>query len=688
MAFLARAAGAEKLGAEKLEAYRIRGITGLSENTRIALARLGEPSWHAVSSPGQTLRTILRATCGDQGTKADAYLEKEVLRLNGGDDLDHVITAGAAAAVPFCLKVNPEVPVTVKSGDTVEGLLRKYYGVFGPKTVQQIFQMNNTEGRWGSVKQFTRRLEPGQKILLPASSQQTFVRRSNGNLATTSKALPDLLERLEGTPAAAAIQGNMTAVNPELVRNEQVEYAYVKFVSSATASQEANCGPGTAKPPFDLPVLKDRLSIEAQAAARSATARPAVVGVIDTGIGGLGGPFFGKKLFASNEAEVQGKPNEDDDSPKNGFIDDIYGMNLNAWNQNGSVKFYDTDPQRQHGTKIASLVLGGPDWVHHLDADAAPRIRLKIVNFSDASLPHTVPAIELSRAIGYLADQEADVVNMSLANAQPLLPIINAIKDSRAMLFVAAAGNAEVSVGQDLANTGVYPAGHGGRGPLGERLITVGAHANDGDWAHFSNFSSEFVDLLAPGCSIPTIDPDGNEVPEYGTSVATALVSFTAGLVRSLGENHPQELKNRLLISVDVDERLKERAWTSGRLNIIKAVSLRYDVIESVDQAAKYLFGRLADPDELRKFCDNPQTRVSLENLRKVRPNLTKNNGLFIEYWGERNDGSLWRKECRQILSNDSIGIIRVNGVETPGPPLHDVRDLVLATKPLLSGLQ
>lgn len=674
--------------AQQLEVYKFRGITGLTEDTRIELSRLGQPSWHTVSSPGQTLRAVLRTVCGSQGARADAYLEAATLQFNGGDNLDRLIAPGVAVAVPFCIKVESGVPVMVSAGDTVEKLLREHYGVYGKKTVKQTFELNNAEGRWASIKQFTHHLKPGQKILLPTSDERVFVRRRHGFLAWTSEPLPNVLERLASAPAAEAMRTTMAALDPELTRDER-EYEYVKFVRSAAASGQANCGPGTARPAFSVQMLKNRLAVEGKAAAFSSSARSALIGVIDTGIGGLGGSFFSTKFFEPNELEKYGQMERDDDSPRNGFIDDIYGMNLNAGNQNGSVAFYGADPERQHGTKIASLLLGGPGWVNSLDADAEPRIRLKVVNFSDARLPHPVPAVELSRAIVYLIDQGSDIVNMSLSNAQELEPVTVAMKGSRTTVFVVAAGNKEQSEGQDLGSTGVYPAAQGGRaGGLSDRLITVGAHDNDGDWARFSNFSSEYVDLLAPGCSIPTIDLDGNEVAEYGTSVATAVVSFAAGLVRSLGEKHPHALKNRLLISVDVDKRLEGKASTSGRLNIIKAVSLRHDLIEPLTQQAGYLFGRLADRDELRKFCDEPSKRLKLEDLRKVRPNVSKNGKRFIEYWGERNDGKLWRTECPQIRSDESIGALLVDGVETPGPLLRDIRDIVLATKPLVGGAQ
>jgi hypothetical protein len=193
------------------------------------------------------------------------------------------------------------------------------------------------------------------------------------------------------------------------------------------------------------------------------------------------------------------------------------------------------------------------------------------------------------------------------------------------------------------------------------------------------------VDLLAPGCAIPASDGQGGIVKEYGTPIATATVSFVAGLVRSLGETDPRAIKNRLLASVDVDPLLEGRAWTSGRLNAIKAVSVRSDVIETTAAGDNLLFGRLEDETVLGQCCDDETTGKLLANLLKVRPNVQRDGKVWIEYWGRRDDGALWRKRCPQRFANESVGTLVSNGQAVTAPALQDFRDIVLATLDPLS---
>lgn len=656
-------------------AFKVRNVPELTEDARIELGRLGEPLWRTAEPQGETLGEILRATCGSQGARADAYLAKATLELNGAESLDQFIDPGVAVAVPFCLEVQR---VTVERGDTVEELLRERHGEFGPRTVRQTCGLNYQEGPTDCLE-FTRHLQPDEEIYLPTPGERVFVTRRQGFVPTNDAQIPVALAQLKGiSTAMTALQMEEAPMPPPANA-----YRYVEFVSSDEASSAPDCGPQTVPLSFSVQRLAERLAVESHAASLASAERTAIVGIIDSGLDDLGGPFFDTRFFAINRGDVAGNLKDDE---KNGYYDDVYGMNLNGGNQSGSIAPYGADRRPDHGTKIASLVLGGPEWVRSLAPATAPRVQLKIVNFSNANDGYPLPYYALSSAIDYLMKQNADVINMSLASEQTVETATDAIEKAERTLFVTAAGN-EPNGGRDLASHGTYPAGQGGRvGRFRDHLITVGAHDNDGNWVPFSNFSREYVDLLAPGCALPAIDLDGSEVKENGTSVATAIVSFAAGLVNSLGEEFPKAVKNRLLASVDVDPRLERRAWASGRLNVIKAVSLRHDLIELAAQPGSYQFGRLVDRDELRKFCADKLKRPFLGDLVKVRPNVVRDGETFVEYWGVRNDLSLWRDSCVQVDGHLSIGLFRVDGVESPGPALREVSDIVLATYPLPAG--
>src|SRR5262245_60390964 len=143
------------------EAYHVRGGAALREETRLALAATGKPSWHTAPAEGSTLRKLLGAVCGSQEPETQKALEALTLRLNGGDSIERSIPGGVGVALPFCVKVERNVKVRVGEGDTLEGLLRKHYGMAGPVTLAQTFELNNSDRRWASVDEFSQSLRPG-----------------------------------------------------------------------------------------------------------------------------------------------------------------------------------------------------------------------------------------------------------------------------------------------------------------------------------------------------------------------------------------------------------------------------------------------------------------------------------------------------------------------------------------------
>ena len=135
---------------------------------------------------------------------------------------------------------------------------------------------------------------------------------------------------------------------------------------------------------------------------------------------------------------------------------------------------------------------------------------------------------------------------MSFASAQNVAPATNGIQLNPNVLFVVAAGNAK-SGGQNIDLRQVFPARYGGRnGAHRDHLITVGAADLSGKRADFSNYSRQYVDIVAPGCAVETRDDLGATVLDNGTSPATAVTSFGAALVSSLGLTDAKAI-NRLL---------------------------------------------------------------------------------------------------------------------------------------------
>ena len=671
------------------QSYEVRAVSVLPADTRISLARSGKPSWQVVPPGGATLRELLHSVCGsEQGPQVDRELEKLVLRLNGGDSVDRKVDEDVAVAIPFCLKLERRVKVTVKPGDTLESLLLEHYGLAGRRTLTETFELNNADRRWANLEEFSRKLQPDQEIVLPyAAAEAVFTRAakplarsgSEGQDVPAPPPPPTFHEIIGNTPSPKAALVERTARAVSAPPRSDLEFSYVRFVSTTDAAQWCPSPAGDAAP-FDVALLKRRFDIETTRANQFVNKGPNLIGVIDSGIVSVdSGPFV--RFLSANPNEVRGDLGKDDDHPQNDFIDDIYGINFNAGPDNGSVLSYmGVDPLFDHGTKVGTIVLGGEQWIAQWPAGQPPWAQLKIVNFSSATEPHPVPAVNLADAIRYLLALDVRVVNMSLENRKAIEGVREAVRNSKRTLFVAAAGN-ESSGGADILIRQVYPAADGGEsGQLARTLLTVGAHSLDPNrsWAGFSNYSSKRVDLLAPGCNVPTLNAEGTLVREAGTSIATAFASFAAGLLGALGITDGSAIKNRLLVSVDIDPALAKRVSSSGRLNIVKAVSVSTDVIETTDPAHPYEFGRIVDRDELRRFCGDSTERTKLDRMRKVRPNVTGAAGTRIQYLVENNGDLAW-VDCPQVDATLSIGSVEVDGQQKPGPALAAIRDIVLA---------
>jgi subtilisin family serine protease len=128
-------------------------------------------------------------------------------------------------------------------------------------------------------------------------------------------------------------------------------------------------------------------------------------------------------------------------------------------------------------------------------------------------------ADDVAAAIRYAADQEADVINMSLGSrscSQTIADAVNYAYD-KGVVIVAAAGNSGSSIG--------YPAKHA-------PVIAVGATDHNDHKAYFSNYGDE-LDVVAPGVSIFSTVPNNGYDAFSGTSMASPHVAGVVGLLLS-----------------------------------------------------------------------------------------------------------------------------------------------------------
>jgi subtilisin family serine protease len=251
----------------------------------------------------------------------------------------------------------------------------------------------------------------------------------------------------------------------------------------------------------------------------------------------------------------------DDDLTPDGPIDDVHGFNVVE--DNG-----DPMDDNGHGTHCAGIIgaeggngigIAGVNW----------NVKIMPLKFMDAEGTGTTKdAIE---AINYVIDRKRAGVNVriisaswgSTAKSRALEDVIRKAYEE-GILFVAAAGNS--SSNNDV--TPHYPSSYN----LGN-VVSVAALNRHDELASFSNYGAKSVHVAAPGEEILSTWLKNGFEEKKGTSMATPFVAGVAALV--LAQNPKMsvdDLRARLLKSVDQVPSLKGRVSSGGRINAAKAV--------------------------------------------------------------------------------------------------------------------
>jgi len=251
-------------------------------------------------------------------------------------------------------------------------------------------------------------------------------------------------------------------------------------------------------------------------------------------------------------------PFEDDAA---GTIQDLHGYN---------ALDNDADPMDEngHGTHCAGIIgaeggndigITGVNWKVHI-------MPLKFMNAGGFGT--TKDAIE---AINYVIDRRKKGVNVrvisaswgSTSKSRGLEEVIRKAYDA-GILFVAAAGNATT----DNDRRPHYPSNYN----VGN-VISVAALDRNDQLASFSNYGAKSVAIAAPGVEILSTWL-GNEYEEKsGTSMATPVIAGVAGLIAATEPRiSVDDLRKRILASVDRIDSLKGKVATGGRINAAKAL--------------------------------------------------------------------------------------------------------------------
>lgn len=368
--------------------------------------------------------------------------------------------------------------------------------------------------------------------------------------------------------------------------------------------------------------------------------------------------IFPKHNFWSNITDQAVNPIIDKDVDGIKANLDFSGVNLTSLTRSAVTSV--VDPNRAHGLAVTALSLGGRELEYYRSATPFP-IRISVASIVElGTRNYVLNSQHITQGFHYATRHSFNVINLSLSTLKTPAAIDRVAQQGT--VIVAAAGND----GKEIKDAyPIWPAVGGGRNEAlnnsSSVIVTVGAHDAAGQLTGFSNKSRNHVDVLAPGCMVPSYDLKRTATGEYveppritpahvsGTSFAAPTVSFLVAMIMSdPAASGPTAAKERIIVGTDFDEGLNEDVFASGVINVEKILGHRYDLLEVLSEDGKrkeLLFGEVLNKHQMPSFkCDG--ATVEAGKVRKLAYDKAKKKLLVFTKESFARPGSFERRIC------------------------------------------
>jgi thermitase len=291
-----------------------------------------------------------------------------------------------------------------------------------------------------------------------------------------------------------------------------------------------------------------------------------IVAVVDTGVD-YNHPDL-KNVIWTNEDEIPANGIDDD---KNGYVDDIHGINTLVRDASGKPT---SDPidGHYHGTHVAGIIA----------AQHNNKIGLAGVSSHAIIMPiRTVPAdadetdLDVVDAYIYAAKNGAKVINCSFGKSVSeggtiVKEAIDFIYKNYGTVVVAAAGNDSFGPMNwfDIDVDKKYPASWNN-----PSLLTIASSTKSGSLSSFSNVGAKTVEFAAPGSDIFSTLPNGKYGNLSGTSMATPVAS---GVVAEIMSRYPNlsgvQIRDILVNTVSPRKAFNDKMNGAGIVDLFSAL--------------------------------------------------------------------------------------------------------------------